>query len=218
MSMLVALVLSLIQITLLAALVLLGIVARRQHKRADLRSDHDLGVPITDEVDVVAAHAHAAAVAAEQALEDADQAQHRAVHAAAAQDMAERRYRLAQKHSAAAGEPHRLVQRAALNAYRSRHLSVAELNRIWQHSQVMTDPEPRPDPLAPAGWERRVDEARHRYEQTRAEAARAQVEARLQAIAAATLAEEARTAESQLSAALRSAETGLVGLLRANWA
>lgn len=216
--MLVVLILGGIQIALLAALVLLGVIARRQHKRDDLRSDPGLGVPITDEVEVVAAYAHATAAAAQQALEEADQAQHRAVQAAAARDIAERRYRLALRHSEAAGEPHRLVQRAALNAYRSRHLSAAELNRVWQHSQVMTAPAPRPAPVAPPGWERRVDEARHRYQQARAEAARAQVEARLKSINAATLAEEARTAESHLAAALRAASTGLVGLLRANWA
>ena len=218
MSTLVILILGAIQVTLLVALVLLGIIARRQFEYANLRSDGGWGVPITDEVDVVAADAQAAAAAAERALEEADQAQNRAVHAAAARDMAERRYRLALKQADAAGEPYRLVQRAALNAYRSRQLSVEELNRIWQHAQVMVGPAPSPASVPPLAWELRVREARRQYEPAEAEAARVQEEARLKTVTATILAEEARAAESQLAAALHSANTGLVGLLRAAWA
>ena len=218
MSTLVILILGAIQVTLLVALVLLGIIARRQFEYANLRSDGGWGVPITDEVDVVAADAQAAAAAAERALEEADQAQNRAVHAAAARDMAERRYRLALKQADVAGEPYRLVQRAALNAYRSRQLSVEELNRIWQHAQVMVEPAPSPASVPPLAWELRVREARRQYEQAGAEAARVQEEARLKTVTATILAEEARTAESHLVVALRSANTGLVGLLRASWA
>ena len=172
MSTLVILILGAIQVTLLVALVLLGIIARRQFEYANLRPDGGWGVPITDEVDVVAADAQAAAAAAERALEEADQAQNQAVHAAAARDMAERRYRLALKQADAAGEPYRLVQRAALNAYRSRQLSVEELNRIWQHAQVMVEPAPSPASVPPLAWELRVREARRQYEQAEAEAAR----------------------------------------------
>ena len=218
MSTIALLIIGTFQVGLLVALVLLGIVARRQYKQADPRSDHALGVPITDEVDVVAAYAQAAVAAAEQAQEEADQAQYRAVHAVAAREMAERRYRLALQHAEAAGEPHRLVQRAALNAYQSRQLSAAELNRIWQHAQVMVEPTPRPAAVAPLGWELRVREARRRYELAAADAARVQEDARLKAATATTLAEEAQAAESHLSVALRSANTGLVGLLRASWA
>jgi hypothetical protein len=217
-STLVILILGAIQVTLLVALVLLGIIARRQCEYANLRSDGGWGVPITDEVDVVAADAQAAAAAAERALEEADQAQNQAVHAAATRDMAERRYRFALKQADAAGEPHRLVQRAALNAYRSRQLSVQELNRIWQHTQVMVEPAPSPTSVPPLAWELRVCEARRQYEQAAAEAARVQEEARLKTVTATILAEEARAAESQLAAALHSANTGLVGLLRAAWA
>jgi len=217
-STLVILILGAIQVTLLVALVLLGIIARRQFEYANLRSDGGWGVPITDEVDVVAADAQAAAAAAERALEEADQAQNQAVHADAARDMAERRYRLALKQADAAGDPYRLVQRAALNAYRSRQLSVEELNRIWQHAQVMVEPAPSPASVPPLAWELRVREARRQYEQTEAEAARVQDEARLKTVTATILAEEARAAESQLAAALHSANTGLVGLLRAAWA
>jgi hypothetical protein len=217
-STLVILTLGAIQVTLLADLVLLGIIARRRFEYANRRSDGGWGVPITDEVDVVAADAQAAAAAAERALEEADQAQNQAVHAAAARDMAERRYRLALKQADAAGEPYRLVQRAALNAYRSRQLSVAELNRIWQHAQVMVEPAPSPASVPPLAWELRVREARRQYEQAEAEAARLQEQARRKTVTATMLAEEARAAESQLTAALHSANTGLVGLLRAAWA
>ena len=218
MSTLVILILGAIQVALLVALVLLGIIARRQFEYANLRSDGGPGVPITDEVDVVAADAQAAAAAAERALEEADQSQNRAVHAAAARDMAERRYRLALKEADAAGDPHRLVQRAALNAYRSRQLSVEELNRIWQHAQVMVEPAPSLASVPPLAWELRVREARRRYEQAEAESARVQEETRLKIVTATVLAEKARAAESQLGAALHSANTGLVGLLRAAWA
>jgi hypothetical protein len=216
--MLVLLIIGAIQVTLVLALVLLGVLARRQYEHADPESDQGLGVPITDEVDVVAAYAKAAAEAADQALEEADEAQHQAVHAVAARDMAERRYRFAMKHAEAAGEPHRLVQRAALNAYQSRQLSAAELNRIWQHAQVMVEPEPPPPAVAPLGWDLRVRAARREYEQAAADAARVQEDAHRKSVTATTLAEEARAAESHLSVALRSANTGLVGLLRATWA
>jgi hypothetical protein len=217
-STVVILILGTIQVTLLAALVLLGIIARRQFEYANRRSDSGWGVPITDEVDVVAADAQAAAAAAERALGEADQAQNQAVHAAAARDMAERRYRLTLKQADAAGEPYRLVQQAALNAYRSRQLSVEELNRIWQHAQVMVEPAPSPASVPPQAWELRVRAARRQYEQAEAEAARVQEEARLKTVTATILAEEARAAESQLTAALHSANTGLVGLLRVAWA
>jgi len=204
-------------VLLLLGLVLLGVVARRQHRRADGPAEQGWGVPITDEVEAVAAYAEAAVAAAERAQEEADQAQYRALQATAARDIAERRHRLALRHAEAAGEPHRLVQRAALDAYQRRQLSVAELNRIWQHTQVMVDPAPRPAPV-PFGWELRVREARQRYEQAQIDAARAQEEARRKAVTAAALAEDARVAESHLSVAIRSASTGLVGLLRATWA
>jgi hypothetical protein len=217
-STLVIFILGMIQVALLVALVLLGIIARRQFEYANLRSEGGWGVPITDEVDVVAADAQAAAAAAERALEEADQAQNQAVHAAAARDIAERRYRLALKQADAAGEPYRLVQRAALKAYVSRQLSAEELNRIWQHAQVMVEPAPSPASVPPLAWELRMREARQQYEQAEAEAARVQEEARLKTVTATILAEEARAAESQLAAVWHSANTGLVGLLRATWA
>jgi hypothetical protein len=218
-SILVLLTIGAIQVALLLALalVLLGVVAHRQHELADTRTEHGWAGPITDEVDVVAAYAETATAAAERALEEADQAEHAALQAAAARDIAEQRHRLALKHAEAAGEPHQLVQRAALDAYRRKQLSAAELNRIWQHSQVMVAPPPRPAAV-PLGWELRVREARRRYEQAEAEAARAEADALRKAAAAATLAKEAQAAESLLSLATRSASTGLVGLLRATWA
>ncbi|WP_203822393.1 hypothetical protein [Paractinoplanes ferrugineus] len=217
MSLLVLLIGGGIQASLLLALVLLGIVARRQRELADVATEHGWAVPITDEVDVVAAYAETAAAAAERAQEEADQAQGQAVQAAAARDIAERRHRLVRKNAEAAGETHQLVQRAALDAYSRNELSVSELNRIWQHVQVPVEAAPGPAAV-PLGWELRVREAERRYERAAADAARAEQEARLKAAAAATLAEEARAAESQLALARRSASTGLVGLLRATWA
>jgi hypothetical protein len=214
---LVVLIVGAIQVTLVLALVLLGIVAYRQHERADMRTDHGWAVSITDEVDVVAAYAETAAAAARRALEEADEAQHQAEQAAAVREMAERRHRLALRHAQAAGEPHQLVQRAALDAYRRRQLSVSELNRIWQHAQAMVEPAARPAAV-PLGWELRVREARRRYEQAETEAARAEEDARHKAATAAALAVGAQAAESHLSVARRSANTGLVGLLRATWA
>jgi hypothetical protein len=216
-SILVLLIVGAIQANLLLALVLLGIVAHRQHECADIRTDHGWAVPITDEVDVVAAYAETATAAAEHALEEADQAQYAAVQAAAARDMAEQRHRLARKRAEAAGEAHQLLQRAALDAYQRRQLSVAELNRIWQHAQVMAEPTPRPAAV-PLGWELQLREAWRRYEQAEVEAARAEEDAHRKAVTAATLATEAQAAESLLSVARRSASTGLVGLLRATWA
>jgi hypothetical protein len=216
-SILVVLIVGAIPVNLLLAVVLLGIVAYRQHEHANIRTDHGWAVPITDEVDVVAAYADTATAAAQRALEEADQAQHAALQAAAARDMAEQRHRLARKRAEAAGEAHQLVQRAALNAYQRRQLSVAELNRIWQHAQVMVEPTVRPAAV-PLGWEMRVREARRRYEQAEVEAVRAEEDARRKTLTAATLAKQAQAAESLLSAATRSASTGLVGLLRATWA
>lgn len=217
MLILVLLIVGAIPVTLLLALVLLGIVAHDQHRRADVPTDHGWAVPITDEVDVVAAHAETAIEAARRALEEADQAQHRAVQAAAVRDMAEQRHRLVIRHAEAAGEPHRLLQRAALDAYQRRQLSAADLNQIWQHAQVTVEPTPRPAAV-PFGWELRVHEARRRYEQAQAGAVQAEEDARRKAVTAATLATEAQAAESLLSLATHSANTGLVGLLRANWA
>jgi hypothetical protein len=214
--MLVLLIVGTVQLTLLLAL-LLGIGAHHQRERADVGTDHNWGVPITDEVDVVAAYAETATASAERAQHEAEQAQYRAMRAAAARDIAEQRHRLAVKRAEEAGGAHQLVQRAALDAYQRGQLSVAELNRIWQHAQVTAESTTHPAAM-PLGWELRVGEARRQYVRAVVEAARAEEDARLKAFTAATLAEEAQAAESLLSAATRSASTGLVGLLRASWA
>jgi hypothetical protein len=210
-SILAVLIVVTIQADLLLALVLLGIAAHRQHELANIH--HGRAVPITDEVDVVAHYAETATEAADRALEEADQAQHAALQAAAARDIAEQRHRLTLKQAEAAGGAHRLLQRAALDAYQRRQLSAAQLNRIWQHTQAMTEPAPRPA-VVPLGWELRVREAHRRCEQAEAEAARAAEDASRKAATAATLAERAQAVESLLSVERRSASTGLVGLLR----
>jgi hypothetical protein len=216
-SLLVLLILGAILLTLVLDLVLLGIVAHRHHECASAQPDHDGAVPITDEVDVVVAYAETATAAAQRALEEADQAHHRAVQAAAVRDIAEQRHRLIRKNAEAAGEAHQLVQRAALDAYRRGHLSAAELNRIWQQAQVMAAATACPAAV-PLGWELRVDEARQKYEQAEADMARAEEDAHRKAATAATLAADAQAAQSLSWVAIRSANTGLVGLLRATWA
>ncbi|WP_433296277.1 hypothetical protein ACQP2F_38000 [Actinoplanes sp. CA-030573] len=79
MSTLAMFVFSSIQATLLLAVALLGIAARRQRELADRQAEHGGSVFITDEVDVVAADAELATSAALRALDEADQAQDRAV-------------------------------------------------------------------------------------------------------------------------------------------
>ena len=210
-------ILSSIQATLLLAVVLLGIVARRQRELADSHAEHGGPVFITDEVDVAAADAESAAAAARRALDEADRAHDRALWASTARDIAEQRHRQVLKNAEAAGQTRQLVQRAALAAYQRGQLSVDELNRVWRHAD--NTPESTRSPGAvPLGWELRVQEARQRYEQAAAAAARAEEEAQQAAVTAAGLADEARVAESLLSAAQRSANVGLVGLLRSAWA
>jgi hypothetical protein len=191
---------STIQATLLLAVALLGIAARLQRELADKQAEHGRSVFITDEVDVVAADAELATAAALRALDEADQAQDRALWASTTRDIAEQRHRQALKDAEAASQTHRLVQRAALDAY-----------------QMTAESTPSPAAV-PLGWELRVREARRRYEQAAADAARAEDEAQRAAATAAALADHARAAESLLSAARRSANVGLVGLLRAAWA
>jgi predicted amidophosphoribosyltransferase len=206
-----------IQATLLLAVVLLGIAARRQRELADSHAGHGGSVFITDEVDVVAADAELAAAAARRALDEADRAHDRALWASTARDIAEQRHRQVLKKVEAAGQTRQLVQRAALAAYQRGQLSVDELNRIWRHADITAE-STRSPVAVPLGWELRVHEARQRYEQAAAAAARAEEEAQQAAVTAAELADEARAAESLLSAAQRSANIGLAGLLRSAWA
>jgi len=206
-----------IQATLLLAVVLLGIAARRQRELVDRQAELGGSVFITDEVDVAAADAELATAAAQRAQDDADQAQDRALWASTTRDIAEQRHRQVLKRAEAAGQPHQLVQRAALDAYQRGQLSVVELNRIWRHAQLTAESTPAPAAV-PLGWELRVHEARRRYEQAADDAARAEEEAQRTAATAAALTDDARAAESRLSAARRSANIGLVGLLRATWA
>lgn len=217
MAMLVGLMAGMVFAALVALLVLLGVAARRQREQADVHLDHQFGVPITDEVDVVAAYAASVSSAAEHAEQEAERAQDRAGQAAAGRDMAELRHRLARRRAVTAGQAHQLVQRAALDAYRRRQLSVSELNQIWLQAQSGAE-HGESAAVVPLAWESPVRESRQRYEQAEAEAARAGQDALAKAAAAAELAAEARTAEALLSATRRSASTGLVGLLRANWA
>ncbi|GID31950.1 hypothetical protein [Paractinoplanes brasiliensis] len=98
-------------------------------------------------------------------------------------------------------EPRRLVERAALEAYRRGDLTAAQLDAIWQQ--------------VPAGIDARenaVRSARQLYESASAEAARARQQAYVAGVAAEVLAEEKRAAADRLTAARQSAGAGLPSL------
>jgi len=180
-----------------ALLASIAVVARRARDRAAPEP------PAADEIEELAAHAEAVAAALSAAATAAEEARQREADALRAREAAEDRYRQAEREAQAAAEPRRLVQRAAVNAYRRGQLSVTELNRIWQHLDA-GPPEPAPP----------VHQARSQYELAVAEAEHVRRETHVTTVAADVLAEEAEIAESHLSAALRTADPGLA-LLRA---
>lgn len=196
---------------LLGALALLARRRRRQPSGPAGRS-------VTDELDdleELEAHARAVAAAAEQAVAAADEAHHRAGHAVRVLDAAGWRYRQLRQQAQAAEHPLRLVERAAVNAYRHGQLSSAELNRIWQHTQATAGSSNRGADGAPVEWDSRMHAARQRYEQAAIEVTDVHKQAQVTTIAARVLAEEARAAKSHLSAARRSTSTGLAALFLA---
>jgi hypothetical protein len=185
----------------------LALFVRRRRRRAD----EPAGRSVTDELDdleELEAHARAVAAAAEQAVAAADEVHHRAGHAVQVLDLAGWHYRQVRQQAQAAEHPLRLVERAALNAYRRGQLSAAELNRIWQHTQATVG-------SVPVEWDSRVHAARQRYEQAAIEVTDVHREAQVTTIAARVLAEEAHVAESHLTAAQRSTSTGLAALFLA---
>jgi hypothetical protein len=111
--------------------------------------------------------------------------------------------------------PLRLVERAAVNAYRHGQLSAAELNRIWQHTQARTSSYTHGADGVPVEWDSRMHAARQRYEQAAIEVTDVHKQAQVTTIAARALAEEARAARSHLTAARRSTSTGLAALFLA---
>ncbi|MEU4557875.1 hypothetical protein AB0F72_05780 [Actinoplanes sp. NPDC023936] len=153
-------------------------------------------------LDETAAEAEAEAVraAAERAVVAADEARHRAEYAEQLTEEAEQRYLAAQweARSAAGNESDRLVQRAALDAYRRGDLNVTQLNTIWEHATASTV---EPDPG-------RVDTARDEYDRALAATARVRQEAHVAEVAAEALVEETRIAASERP------RTGLDDLLR----
>lgn len=178
---------------------------------------------VTAELDDLAeleADARAVAAAAEQAVAAADEAYHRAGHAVQVLDQAGRHYRQVRQQARTAeyplraDHPLRLVERAALNAYRRGQLSAMELNRIWHHTQTTAGSEPGRADGGPE-WDSRVHAARQRYEQAAIEVTDVHKEAQVTTIAARVLAEEAHVAESHLTAARRSTSTGLASLFLA---
>ncbi len=192
----------------------LALVTRRRHRRAG----EPAGLTVTDELDdleELAAHARAVAAAAEQAVAAADEAHHRAGDAVQVLDQAGWHYRQVRQQAQAAEHPVRLVEQAALHAYRRGQLSAAELNRIWQHTQTTAGSGTGHADGVPVGWDSRVHAARQRYEQAAIEVTDVHKHAQVTTIAARVLAEEAHVAESHLTAAQRSTSTGLAALFRA---
>jgi hypothetical protein len=181
-----------------AFLALLALLARKQHARA-VESAPVLTEPIED----LAAEAEAVGTAAQQAKQEADEARQRVDSAELVRDRAEYRYREAQYGPRPDGEaPRRLVERAALEAYRRGDLSAAQLDAIWkQVPGVELDVR-----------ETVVREAKRHYEDAAAEAARVRQQAYVAGVAAEVLAEEERVAAGQLSAARQSVSGGLPGL------
>lgn len=191
----------------------LALLARQQRSRIG----EPAGQSVTDELDnleELQAHARAVAAAAEQAVAAADEAHHRAGHAVQVFDLAGWRYRQIRQ-QAQATEPLRLVERAALNAYRRGQLSAAELNRIWQHTQATAGSGTYRANGTPVQWDSRVHAARQRYEQAAIEVTDVHKKAQVTTIAARVLAEEAHVAQSHLTAAQHSTSTGLAALFLA---
>jgi hypothetical protein len=201
----------------------LGVLAllalRRRRRAAEL-----VGPIVADELDDLAeleADARAVAAAAEQAIAAADEARHRTGQAVQVLDLAGSHYRQVRQHAQAvqqqtqaAENPLRLVERAALNAYRRGDLSATELNRIWEHTQATTGDRTDPADGVPAEWDNRVRAARQRYEQAAVEVTDVHKEEQVTTFAARVLVEEAHVAESQLTAAQRSTSTGLAAFFR----
>ncbi|MBL7258127.1 hypothetical protein [Paractinoplanes lichenicola] len=180
-----------------ALLAFLAWLARRQHDRA-------ASAPVlTEPLEDLAAEAAAVGTAAQRARAEADAARQLVDSAERARDQAEYSFREAQYGPRPDGdEPWRLVERAALEAYRRGDLSAAQLDAIW--SQVPgTGPDVR---------EHAVRLARHRYEDAAAEAVRVRQQAYVAGVAAEVLAEEQRVAAGELSAARQSVSAGLPGL------
>jgi hypothetical protein len=153
------------------------------------------------------------AAAAEQAVAAAEEAHHRTGDAVQVLDLAGWHYRQVRQQAQAAEHPSRLVERAALNAYRRGQLSVAELDRIWQHTRTTAGS--RAYQPGAAEWDDRVCAARQRYEQAAVDVTDVHKQAQVTTIAARVLTEEAHVAQSHLSAARRSTSTGLAALFLA---
>ncbi|MFC7530640.1 hypothetical protein [Actinoplanes sp. GCM10030250] len=158
----------------------------------------------------LAADADAVRAAAEHAAGAADEARDRAEQVAGLRDEAEMRYLQArwQARTAAVDETQRLVQRAALDAYRRGEITVAQLNGIWQHTGGDGEVEPPDDDVL-------VRAALDDYERVVAETADIRREAHVAEVAAEVLAEEVRIAEQDVLAAEQAvrAGSGLDGLL-----
>ncbi|MCY1138154.1 hypothetical protein OWR29_09110 [Actinoplanes sp. Pm04-4] len=181
----------------LGGLGLLGVVAHRQHERAA-----DLPPVLPEPIEDLTQQASEVGAAAERARRAADEARARVDTAEERRDEAEYRYREAQ-YGPGPDEPRKLVERAALEAYRRGDLTAAQLDAIWRHV---------PGETTTGAPEEVVRTAKQRYEHAAAEAARVRQQAYVAGVAAEVLAEEERVAEGELLAAQRSTGAGLPGL------
>ncbi|GIF14089.1 hypothetical protein [Actinoplanes teichomyceticus] len=203
----------LVALLLLAVLALGGmaVVAGRQRARDGEpdRAPRVAGPVPPEPVDELAADADEVRAAAQRAMAAADAARERATAVAGMRDQAEQRYQQAKwdAWTGPADESRRLVERAALEAYRRGALSVEQLNRIWTHT--------RPDEAALEQVDEEVARARQRYADALVDAVEVRRAAHVAEVAAEVLAEEARLAEEQALAARIEAEAtaGLSGLL-----
>jgi len=155
------------------------VAARQRPERAPV---------VQGEVRELLADVGAVRAAADRAAAEADEARRRAEEAAGARDQAEDRFLEARWEArvATADEEHLLVQRAALAAYRRGELSVEQLNGIWHQA----------GPPADQLDDGRVRDARRAYERAVAETVQVREQARVAAVAAEVLVEEAHIAES----------------------
>ncbi|MBO3741556.1 hypothetical protein [Actinoplanes flavus] len=142
---------------------------------------------VTAEVDEMVADVEAVRAAAGRAVRAADEARHRAEHAAGERDRAEDRYLEARWESrvATADETQMLVQRAALAAYRRGELTVEQLNGIWHHA----------GPPADQVDDDRVRVARRAYLDAVSETVQVRAAAHVAAVAAEVLVEESHNVE-----------------------
>ncbi|GLW27939.1 hypothetical protein [Actinoplanes regularis] len=194
---------------LLALLLLAGLALGGMAVIAGRRAPAAPAPEVAPEVTELETGAGEVWAAARRAVEAADAARDRATEANDVRAQAEQHYQQARwdAWTGPKDEGRKLVERAALEAYRRGELSVDQLNRIWEHT--------RPEEAALERVDLEVAEAKLRYEEALVEAVEERRAAHVAEVAAEVLAEEARIAEEEAAAARIEAEAaaGLSGLL-----